>query len=88
MGATRWIGGLATGSRRRRFEQTDTDPNERADEPGERALDAVLLDRRHRVPAGIRLYHHLFGDADRTDQVVREVLEETPFGDDDAERIR
>nr|WP_244298355.1 hypothetical protein [Micromonospora cremea] len=67
MEATRSIGGLATGSGRRRFEQTDTDPHERADEPAEGAADAILLVVRHRVPAGVRLLHRVFGDFDRTE---------------------
>jgi hypothetical protein len=86
MEATCSIGGLATDSGRRRFEQTDTDPHERADEPGDGAVDAILLVIRHRVPAGVRLLYRLFRDVDRTEQVICEVLEEASFGDNDAER--
>ncbi|WSZ87704.1 hypothetical protein OG990_20325 [Micromonospora sp. NBC_00858] len=86
MEATCSIGGLATGAGRRRVEQTDTDLHERADEPKEGPVDAVLFVVRHRVPAGVRLLHRVFGHVDRTEQVICEVLEEASFGDDDAER--
>jgi hypothetical protein len=51
-------------------------------EPGARVVDGGLLGRRHRVPAGVRLLHHVLGVGERAEQPVGEVDQLPPLVDD------